>query len=161
MKKTLVTLALLGSVNANASISGNEFVNCFRKALKERIAEIKKERPDIKICDGLTNAEVARFNQLYGKVYADGKFRFYSERAMGIEDVRFHYDRVKYEFECYERPSNIFSDFVISFGSAIGAHDQTNLDLTVQVMSKMLGRDMWTENGSDLFNEHNFDYCKK
>lgn len=141
------------------AITGSEFVNCFDKALKERIKEIKAEDPDVNICNGLSANEKATLFELYSYVDDNGFLRYYGDDAMGEVSVRFHYDRIKWEFECYENPSNIASAWVIGFGSAIGATNRTNIDLAKETMSILLGRDMWTENGSDLFSDHNFDYC--
>ena len=159
-KTLLLGSTLLMSMSSMAeSINSRDFISCFEKAMNERIEEIKEASPGVTICDSMGDENKQRLTELYTEVTADGELQYYSASSMGLEDVRFHYERVMFDIACYPTPSNILTAWVEGFADAVGLKDHTNFELTKSVFSKMLGRNMWTENGSDLYSEHDFSYC--
>ena len=153
MKKLLFLTAsvLLTSQMAMAkSIDGRTFVQCFEKAFNERIAEVKEKSSKIAMCDIMTDEMRAKLLKAY--TYLDGgtsSLLYYNKTANGAESVRSHYDVIKYEFECYESSWNM------------PWLDNTNLSLVEETFTKMLGQEMWTNNGSVIFSDLDFNYCYK
>lgn len=166
MKKLLLLpLFLMAQSSFAASINGAKFVRCFEKAMNERIQEIKKEAPKMenKMCDSLSEEAKRRLIDLYTFKGDDGLVHYYSAYAMGEENVRFHHDRVQFELDCYKESKFLGTLFVKRLGQAFkdlgGGKPHHDMQLAEDALSKMLGRAMWTENGSDYFDEHDFAYC--
>ena len=157
-KRTVIGILACLIVSPGFAITGKEFVDCYDKAMKETIREIKEESPKVKICSQMTAKEKDNLYALYSYV-DEGKLHYYNDADMGEVSVRFHYERLMFEVECYDGSSNIFSAWIKGFGDAIGVYNHTNLELANRSMTKLLGRDMWTENGSDTFSEHEFSFC--
>lgn len=157
-KLLFIPTLLLSSMVQAGSISGDEFVNCFEKAYNERAAEVIQETR--KECKDLSQEDKDKLSSFYSAIQ-NGQLVYASPKEMGQYSVRYHYEALMYEFGCYPSPSNIGSAWIKGFGSAIGVYKRTNFDFVEEVFTIMLGQEMWTHNGSDLFSEHNFDYCRE
>jgi hypothetical protein len=167
MKNLIIALTVSTFITpfAQASIRSKDFIQCFEKALNERIQEIKDEAEvkgkKINICDRMSEKDKIRLIELYTKVGADSELRYYSASSMGAETVRFHFERLMWEVNCYEKPNNIFTAWGRGFSNAIGINKHTDIQLVEDTFSKMLGQDMWEENGADRFSDHDFAYCQE
>ena len=159
MKYALVLVTMLTASFSSYALNGKEFVDCYLKAVKERAAEIKAENPDMELCEDASDDEKGELYRLYSYMGNNGSAYYYSESSMNLESIRFHYERIQWEVECYTPRNNIFSAFGEGLGNAIGIDKHNNMAFARSVMSKVLGRDVWTENGSDMFSEHSFEYC--
>lgn len=158
MKSILSLLLITFSMNSFA-ITGEEFVNCFEKAINERIQEVRNQYPDQEMCDQVSSLDIDRIYELYSFIEG-GKLYFYNDREMGAMNVRFHYERIMYEVNCYPR-NNLLVAWFKAFGEAVGVNKHSDFILIEDALTKMLGRKMWTKNGSDKFSEHSFEYCSK
>jgi hypothetical protein len=150
MKKLLfltVSVLLTSQMAMAKNIDSKTFIQCFEKAFNERVAEVKKENSKIAMCDGMTDEMRARLIDSY--MYTDGRTnsRQYYSISDGERTVRFHYERLRHNFDCYD------SKWQFPW------LDHTNLGLLEETFTKILGQDMWTEQGYITFSKQNFDYC--
>ncbi|MBC85675.1 MAG: hypothetical protein CL677_00730 [Bdellovibrionaceae bacterium] len=157
--RVLFAMVVVCFALSSFALTGKEFVDCYSKALSERAKEIKASDPDIEICSEVSLEDKDKLVELYTFIHG-GQLYYYDESAMGEKSVRFHYERIQFVVECYNNPSNIGSLFIKGLGSAVGVYEHTNMDLSRAAMEKMLGRDLWEENGSEQFSSHAFEYCK-
>ena len=158
----ILCITLAGGVAHAESIGSREFILCFEKAFNERIQELKAKYKDkdIGICDMMSDKAKVNLINLYSVSTPDLGRAYYSAKSMGKESVRFHFERIQYSLPCYKSDKFIGTAFVKGLGDAIGAYEHTPNQLVTDVFSKILGRDMWAENGSDLFSQHQFEYCR-
>lgn len=168
MKSILQTTLALGVISLSfqasaSSISSDKFIDCYIKAVNETIQEFKEIFPNKKVCEGMTDEEEIKVINLYSETTVRSGRAYYTAEDMGTVSVRSHYDRLKYEVDCLDGPSNIISAWFIGAGNAVkdlsGRKTFTNLQIVEDALGKMIGRKMWTENGSDKFSDHTFDYC--
>ncbi len=160
-KLCLIILATVTGSAQAASLNSEQFIECFETAFNERINELKDkyEGKDIGICDKMPDHTKTELIDLYSETTPNGGRMYYSAESMGMESVRFHYERLAYDMDCYKTPKFIGTLFVKGLGNALGMYEHTPHQLVEDTFTKILGQDMWSENGSDKFNEHNFDYC--
>jgi hypothetical protein len=168
MKSILRTTLALGAISLSfqasaSSISSDQFIKCYEKAINESIQDFKEIFPKKKVCEGMTEEEKVLVIDLYSETTPTGGRMYYSAESMGNESVRFHYDRLNWKIDCLDGPNNIFSAWVVGAANAVkdlsGRKTFTNSQIIEDALGKMIGRKMWTENGSDKFSDHTFDYC--
>jgi hypothetical protein len=163
LRTTLAISAISLSFQASASsISSDQFIKCYEKAINESIQDFKEIFPKKKICEGMTDEEKVLVINLYSETTPTGGRAYYSAESMGNESVRFHYDRLNSKIDCLDGP-NILSAWFVGAANAAkdlsGKKTFTNSQIIEDALGKMIGRKMWTDNGLDKFSEHTFDYC--
>jgi hypothetical protein len=164
LRTTLAVAAVSLSFQASAnSISSDKFIQCYEKAINESIQDFKEIFPNKEVCDGMTDREKIKVIDLYSETTVNSGRMYYTAADMGEVNVRDHYDRLRWETNCLEGPNNIFTAWVVGAANAVkdlsGKKTFTNLQIVEDAIGKMIGRPMWTENGSDKFSDHTFDYC--
>ena len=167
MKKLFIfPLLLLSQISFASSIDGKDFVDCFEKAINERIEDIKAENPKIKnICSSFSDEARRKLDDLYTYKGADRNLHFYDRQAMGYESISFHFERIQFNVNCYKElkflPILLFKRLGQAVKDAAGGKPHNDMQLVEDAISKMIGRPMWTENGIDQFGEHDFSYCSE
>ena len=153
------------SLPALASLNSLQFVDCFQKAVNERIVEIQTiaqlEGKQIKICSQLSAKDKGALTHILSYVDERGEHQPYSAGEMGSFKVRDIFEAIAWDVHCYDVPNNIISLWVKGFLDAVNINNHTNLQLVEDAMSKLLSRKMWSENGMDLLSENDLSYCRQ
>lgn len=153
--KKVLTFALLilatNSISAG-ELSPTEFINCYKKAINERIEEIKDKKPGAEMCDQLSSTEERLLDSLYLDAFIiDGKYTRFSSAAISNASLQSHYDLIKREKQKYD---------ISCYDSRFHLLKRTDLDLIEEGLEKMfnvkLGFKGWQNKVKDL----DLSYCK-
>lgn len=154
LRNVLIIGSLLASCTSvfAADMSPKEFVTCYKKAINERIQEIKKEDPGAELCDQLSDIEERLLDDLYlGEVLENGVYTKLGNSAIINSSLQAHYKYIKNEKQRYD---------ISCYDSRFHLLKRTDLDLIEEGLEKMfnveLGFKGWHEKVKDL----DLSYCK-
>ncbi|WP_372654559.1 hypothetical protein [Halobacteriovorax sp.] len=154
LRKALIIGSLLvtGSSIVAGEMSPEEFLSCYKKAIHERIEEIKEQDPEAELCDKLSDVEERLLHDLYlGEVLENGVYTKLGSAAISNSSLQSHYEYIRNEKQRYD---------ISCYDSRFHLLKRTDLDLIEEGLEKMfnvkLGFRGWHEKVKDL--DHSF--CK-
>ncbi len=149
---TFASIILATTSISAGEITPREFIDCYKKAVNERIEEIKEAKPEAELCDQMTATEERLLDALYLDAFIiNGRYTNFTSASMGNASIQSHYDLIKnekqkYDISCYESRFHLLK--------------RTDLDLIEEALEKMfnmkLGFKGWSKKVKDL----DLSYCK-
>ncbi|GEM_PF-5205171 len=153
LKKAFIigSILLSGSSILAGEMTPEEFITCYKKAINERIVEIKKEDPNAELCDQLSNVEVRLLDDLYlGEELHEGVYTRLSSDAISHSSLQSHYEYIKKEKQRYD---------ISCYDSRFHLLKRTDLDLIEEGFEKMFNVKLGFKGWSSKVKELDHSYC--
>ncbi|ATH07433.1 hypothetical protein BIY24_05600 [Halobacteriovorax marinus] len=153
IKKALILASIfMTSTSIYASeLTPEKFISCYKKAVNERIQEIKEENPEAELCDQMSSTEVRLLDSLYlDEFILDGEYVRFRTSDILNASVQTHYDLIKrekqkYDISCYESRFHLLR--------------RTDLDLIEEALEKMFNTKLGFRGWSKDVKELDYSYC--
>lgn len=158
MKLLIVFSTVLLFSNQVMALNSKEILDCFEKAVNEKIVENKHSDGNkvTRICDELSTKDKDKFISRFSKV-KNGKLAYYSSESMNEWTLRNIYDVIKNDMSCYGNKSK--HGGFLGLANTFSYH--RNLDLTSDALGKMAGaEELWDVEHTKI-KDLDLSYCQQ